>query len=109
MLRPTPAAWICANSTAGPETAAKSSTIRCRRPAGTLPVSGPSTVAPSAVSASSTTLSTSLKLEKTTVFRPFSPASRTISLSRPSLADFSGCWYAALRIAMKLPSRTASR
>ncbi len=116
MLSPIPAAWICASSTAGPDTAVNASTSACLRAGGTAPVSGPNTgpygrgSAPSgAPRASSTTRRTSRKFEKTTTFSPFSPASRTISRSRPSLADFSGRAYAALRIAMKLPSRTASR
>lgn len=113
MLSPTPAASICATSTACPGAAANSSTTCWRRAGGTLPDSGPNTRPPPGPGAASresfTTPRTCRKLENTTTFSPFSAASSTISRSRFSFADLSGCAYAALRIAMKLPERTASR
>ncbi len=122
-LIPMPPASICASSTACPAAAPNPSTSRWRRAGGTLPEIGPKSRPPSLPSppsrppspdgrrpsASSTAPSTSRKEENTTTFSPLAAASATSSRSRCSFADLSGFAYAALRIAMKLPARTAAR
>ncbi|MNW53696.1 hypothetical protein D3C74_312650 [compost metagenome] len=107
-LTPTPPTSIWLTSARGAGEAVKSSRIVWRALAPTDPVSGPAARSPSARTTRSTT---SRKYVNTTTLRPFPVASSTSSTSRRTLAESSG-WstaYAARRMAMKLPSRTAAR